>query len=457
MSEDKRDEDPVIATGQGGATGEASSEASAVMTEAGPVASAAPSADSGSASASGSGSDSESGSGSASGSGSGSASGSGSDSASDSGSESGSASDSGSGTDSLWTSPTVVEPSPDALAPVVVPVTTVAPAAEPLAVSSPPSPPRRPAVRSADEELDDAHVAAALDERGASLRRTAALIGLGLVATLILATIWLGRSNGQRYIMVCGADRVTAERGRTFPPWGQSQLSGLPWKPVTIPPAAECRDREVSSEQELAGLYLSLLVEQATVRLTARQVVDIDVAAAQLDQALLLARAPERREQRRDIDRLLGDVEYWRAVAQLRTASEALEAAAKQFEEAALKQPKHVSDAPARAQQLRRLLEELAGRITTPSGPGPATGSPVPPPATSSVLAPLEASPAAPSADGDAGVAPLADAGPPSSDAGSPPAVDAGAPPASDAGSPPADASAPRTPDAALPSGGVLL
>jgi hypothetical protein len=289
---------------------------------------------------------------------------------------------------------------------------------------------------SAADELDDDRVAAELGGRS-SLRRWATLIGAVLLVLAVGATFVLGHLNGQRYVLLCGADHVTAQQGRSFPPWGESRLEGLQWKPIAIPPAAECRDREAGSEAELAGWYLSLLVDQATARLTARKVVDVDLAAAQLEQALLLARAPERREQRRDIARLLGDVEYWRAVEKLRVASDSLADAARQFEEAALKQPRHVTDAPARAQQLRRLLEELAGRMAPPPGPGTA-----PEPLAPSAGTALPAPPVAPSTPlDDPSVAPtLSPVAPP--DAGPDAAPDGG----------PA-----VLPDAAPPSGGVLL
>lgn len=313
--------------------------------------------------------------------------------------------------------------------------------------SSPASPSRK---RAADDDLDDARIADELDGgRRLRLRRLAVLISAGLLLVLVVTLALLGRANGQRFVLVCGTDRVTPMQGRSFPPWGERALGGLPWKPVVIPPAAECRDREASSEAELSSWFLGLLVEQATARLTARKVVEIDVAAAQLEQALLLARAPERREQRRDIDRLLGDVEYWRAVDKLRAASESLDAAARQFEEAALKQPKHVTDAPARAAQLRRLLEELAGRISVPVGapatPGPATEAP----ATTSEPPTIPTVPVLPAADAGPATAPV--------DAGAVTApVDAGpvAPTPADAAPIPADA-APAAPDAS--AGGVLL
>lgn len=331
--------------------------------------------------------------------------------------------------------------------------------------------------RARREELDDEHVAAEL-RGGGSARRTFTLAGIVVVVLGVAAAFVAGHFNHQRYVLECGTDSVIAKRGRSFPPWGEASLDGPQWKAVSIPPAAECRDREARSEAELGGWYLEILVEQATLRLTARKVVDIDLAAAQLEQALLLARTPERREQRREVERLFGDIEYWHAVEKLRAASDSLAEAAKQFEEAAQKNPKHVTDAPARALQLRRFLEELEGRIAPPIGPNapilPAPSSSplsssssesaVSPSAPSPSLPTLPAPPEGPASGGDAGPREVA---PPAShptidptiDPSLGPAIDPSlgpAPSPGDAGVPPSDA--PPPPPAANPSaGGVLL
>src|SRR5262249_12081465 len=103
----------------------------------------------------------------------------------------------------------------------------------------------------------------------------------------------------------------------------------------------------------------------------------LDVISAQLEQALLLARAPERRDQRKEIERLIGDVHYWRAAARVRDATATLLDASKQFDGAAAERPRHQSDAAAWATYLRKLTDDLhAG----PTGAAP-TAAPVQPPA----------------------------------------------------------------------------
>jgi hypothetical protein len=223
---------------------------------------------------------------------------------------------------------------------------------------------------------------------------SALAIAVGLAAT---ALVFLGRANVQRYMIACTTDQVLAEQGRAFPPWGSHPLTGAEWKPVMLPPNAECRPRETDNRSELEGWFLDLLVERASTTLTARDLVDsvqpgktnpLDLVAAQLNQALLLSRAPERRDQRKEVERLLGDVQYWRATLRLRDAAAALADAARQFDAAAAQRPRHVTDAGDWATFLRRLVDDLhAG----PSGV-PAVGIPTAPtgePASEHPSAPL--------------------------------------------------------------------
>ncbi len=201
-----------------------------------------------------------------------------------------------------------------------------------------------------------------------------AVMVVGGIATLTL----LGRLNKGNYVIACKPEEVVAEQGRGFPPWGTRALADdVKWKPIKIPPEAECRERETEDESELSGWYLDMLVERASSLLTAREVTKIDDASSILEQALLHARAPERRDQRKEIERLLGDVGYWRASAKLRDAATALTDAAKQFDTAAAQRPRHVSDASAWATYVRKLVDELhAG----PSGVKQVTFPPLPPP-----------------------------------------------------------------------------
>src|SRR5690606_24602503 len=124
----------------------------------------------------------------------------------------------------------------------------------------------------------------------------------------------------------------------------------------------------------------------------------LDAVAIQLEQALLLSRPPERGDQRKQVERLLGDVGYLRASLRLRDATAHLVEAARQFDAAALQRPMHVTDAGAWATLLRRLAEELqAGPHAAPAAPSSAPGKmrPHAPPGSALPVAPPE-----PSVDG---------------------------------------------------------
>lgn len=244
----------------------------------------------------------------------------------------------------------------------------------------------------------------------------AIVVGLGIT---VLA--FLGRANAQRYLIACTTDQVSAEQGRTFPPWGSRPLTGPAWKPITLPPSAECRARETDDRAELEGWFLELLVERASTALTANNLLDsiepgktnpLDVISAQLDQALLLSRAPERRDQRKEVERLFGDVQYWRASLRLREAAAALADASRQFDAAAAKRPRHVTDSAAWAAFLRALLDQMhAGPNARAPGAVPAAPPVVGEPAGEVPTAPLgEALPVEPE-DTDAEPAPAPDAG----------------------------------------------
>ena len=294
-------------------------------------------------------------------------------------------------------------------------------------------PPRAETPLPVSDDYGDDGAAPAPPGRRRTMAISAAVIFGGLA---IAALVFLGRANSERYLITCATDHVSAEEGRGFPPWGSRELSGPEWKQIALPPNAECTPRETDDETELEGWYLQILIDRASATLGARDVLDTVAAAGsgsgsaappnvldktdqQLQQALLLARSPDRRDQRKSIERLQGDIAYWRAALRLRDASAALSDAAKQFDAAATRRPAHATDAAAWATFLRRVGDELHG--------GPAGG---PPPEQFPPQPPAPAQPSAPP-----GVALPVE--PPAGSAAEPPA-----PPAIDAG---------------VPSGGVLL
>ena len=156
-------------------------------------------------------------------------------------------------------------------------------------------------------------------------RRVQVIAALSLVGGLgIVALVFLGRANSQRYLLTCSTDRVTPEQGRSFPPWGSHPLAGPEWKPIVLPANAECTEHETDNPAELERLY-SICSSIARARRSPARRCSIgppaaacrrplDAVSAQLTQALLLSRSPDRRDQRKEVERLMGDVTYWRAI-----------------------------------------------------------------------------------------------------------------------------------------------
>ena len=219
----------------------------------------------------------------------------------------------------------------------------------------------KPAAVEAEPDSDDDELDDAPKKRGkGALVLAIALIAAGAIATIVL----LGRANGSRYVFHCGANRITAEEGRGFPPWGTRRMGGAAWKPIEIGPDVECRTRETGSLRQLESWYLEALVTQAQAKLTAKEVTGVDAAQDELEQALLLSRDPDRADQRKEIDRLMGDVEYWRATARVKSAIQTLEEAAHRYDAAVDKRPRHVSDSAAWAAWARQAADSLR------AGPG---------------------------------------------------------------------------------------
>ncbi|HEX7841880.1 MAG TPA: hypothetical protein VF469_30630, partial [Kofleriaceae bacterium] len=196
--------------------------------------------------------------------------------------------------------------------------------------------------------------------------RTAVLLAaLGITVGLgIAALVVVGYLNSDRYVLACEAERAVPEQGRGFPPWGTRALSGEPWRPLKIAPQTRCQPQETDDPLVLERAFLAMVLDQATALLTAREVTRVDDAEALLQQGLLLTRPPvehepeplaqKRTEHHQEIERLLGDVAYWRATARLREAATALGDAAAKFDAAVAQHPRHVSDAGAWAAYARK-------------------------------------------------------------------------------------------------------
>jgi hypothetical protein len=252
----------------------------------------------------------------------------------------------------------------------------------------------------------------------------------------ITAMILVGRSNSENYYLTCAADRVIIQQGRSFPPWGKSDLEDAEWKSFKIPPEAPCVPFETTSKARLAESFVKLLEGRAEKLVggkggqsTAIAAIDpedpvakVDEAEATLKQALLVSRhllGDAAINKRTALEHWLGDVTYWRAAARLRAAATALDDAAKQFATAATQQPEVNRDSDAWATLARRLAAELRAG---PGGAGEAdpivtvnpSGEPTKTPAPIGTALPVEP----PNAGSAAPPAPAVDAGVPSSGGG---------------------------------------
>ena len=285
----------------------------------------------------------------------------------------------------------------------------VAPLTESKATRKPPEP-----AAFDDDDLDEDDD----DKRGKKGGRTLIFVSVFsvMLGLTIAALVFFGRSNSERYVIACEAQQIVPQQGRTFPPWGESALSGAQWKPVAIPPEAECEPLDTENLDEMTVAFRSRLVDRAEDMLTKGEGAKVDEAAAMLEQALMHARDPRFKDARKYIQRVLGDVTYWRASAKLKEAATLLTEATKQFEAANASQPRIVTDADAWAKFVKALAAKLEAG---PSGAKVVAFPPTPPPgearepAPPGVALPVEPAPSAGSGTGSA-PAPTPDAGIPS-------------------------------------------
>ena len=288
---------------------------------------------------------------------------------------------------------------------------------------------------------DDLRSAVGLDDGssggdgGPPKRRSPRLSGKqrAILVAAALATILIGVGgilswlNSQHYYFVCGTKNITAEKGRTWP-WGQRTLEGPRWRPIPI--GDECVEHSVDSAEELEALFLDTLLRRASELLTRDDPDSILEAEKELEQATLLTRSPQRRARRKEVDRLQGDVQYWRAAGEIEAAIQKLADAGKRFDDAAARRPRHKNDASSWAEHARAMSDEIrmGPKELRDETPVRADGRPH----FTGTEPGSEPPRKAPTNPGDAG---------PDPQQPSPAAPDAGPPP----------------PDAGLPRGGVLL
>jgi hypothetical protein len=281
---------------------------------------------------------------------------------------------------------------------------------------------------------------------GARRGRKALLVAaLVVIAAAVIVLVVLGQKNRRGYHLVCGGDAITAEQGRSFPPWGQSALRGDAWRSIPVAPSTPCTSQTFASRQALAQRFEEMLVARAEAWVIGRadgvERERLAEVQARIDQARLLLvelSDPAVAEGATvTLERLQGDIDYWRARDEVDAAMAALEKAAAQLDQAVTREPRHnAEDAAAWRRLLGRIRQELAsGPHARPGAvPGAMPGSaaqpgatPGPDRATASPPAGDAAMPGAP--DADAGAATPASPGAPvAPDAPRQPAPDAGVP-----------------------------
>lgn len=268
-------------------------------------------------------------------------------------------------------------------------------------------------------------------------RQQLVLVGGAALLVATAACAVLGWLNNQRYYLVCGTRSITAEQG-SFWPWGQDSLGGEAFK--AIEGDHPCTSREFDNRNDLEEAFLVALIEQATRLLASGDADHVTAAKQELQQALLLSRDPERGKQRAMVERLQGDVAYWRGAAEIQRALKILSTGASYFEDAATRRPRHSNDANAWAEHARFIGSEID------KGPKPLRKdeSPKEEPHFQGLSEPDAETPAA----ADPSTEPPAATPAEGSESGVDAPIDAGVAPTQPE---------PSAADAALPKGGVLL
>lgn len=238
--------------------------------------------------------------------------------------------------------------------------------------------------------------------------------GIGVAAALVVGgLIFLGHVNAQTYAFTCQPDKIVAEQGRAFPPWGTRPLTDPEWKPVDITPRFACVSTETDDRGKLASWFADALYDNAAEELTpspGHEVTKLDLAEQQIDQALLLLRtATEAKHGREQTEHWLANVTFWRTKAKLRESIAGLGELANQFDQAAKAGPHQITNAHAWAEYVRKVAAELkldqpeASTANAPPPPEERPGAPAPM-GTALPVEPTRPAEALPAPPPDAGV-----------------------------------------------------
>lgn len=212
-------------------------------------------------------------------------------------------------------------------------------------------------------------------------KKTLWVIGIGAAIMIFGVCAVLSWLNSSGFYLVCKPTKIVAERGRWLP-WGHTSLTGRAWTPVAKPEDARCKDRRFNDLGGLKAAFSSALKARASNALAEATQKNIsaealELADKQLSQALLLLRDADNDDERKELLRLQGDVEYWRAAASVSSAIDNLTEAGKRFDEAASRGPRHAGDSSTWAEYARELGDQLRQgppslRPEQPAAPGSA-------------------------------------------------------------------------------------
>lgn len=299
------------------------------------------------------------------------------------------------------------------------------------------------------------------------------IVAVLLLGAAVAGLVHLGQQNRRSFHLMCGKEAITAAQGRAFPPWGESALTGKAWQPIAVVPGTPCTSQVLPGRPALAQRFGQVLVARVEAWVLGRpdgtgreQLAGVQ---AELDQARLLigeiADPAAAGAAGRALERVQGDLDYWRARDGVDAALAALDQAAAQLDQAVAREPRHNRDSAAAWQRLlARIRHELASGPNA-AQPGALPGALIGGPNDAAAVSDT-ASASAPDSDGPH--APDTGAPVPTQDPASPARDPAAATPDTDAG--PAGPALPGTPrpaapmapqraapDAGVPRGGQLI
>ena len=215
--------------------------------------------------------------------------------------------------------------------------------------------------------------------------------------------------NRNRYLLFCSAHKVSLRKGRTLPlPFGEVTIGGPEFRPIEIPPEADCHTRVYFSEEEAERAFLHKLLEQVRTALDNPGTANLTRARQQVEQALLLTRKHRRR--RKETQRMLAELLYREGRSGLARVENELRKALALFQRVQKLDAERWEDLDDWITHLEDLLRTVSpspgGSVPRAVTPLPSTGArrPLVPPSAKGLPLPLSPPASAPSTSPDAGL-----------------------------------------------------